>query len=56
MLLTFGICPKEYVDKKQIEMVAEKYVDVLADMGVCDETFRDAMGSCDHLDAAQVII
>ena len=42
----------EYVDKKQIEMVAEKYVDACADMGVSDETFRDSMGSCDHLDAA----
>ena len=43
---------KEYIDKKQIEMVAEKYVDASADMGVSDETFRDSMGSCDHLDAA----
>ena len=43
---------KEYVDKKQIEMVAEKYVDACADMGGSDETFRDSMGSCDHLDAA----
>ena len=42
---------KEYIDKKQIEMVAEKYVDACADMGVSDETFRDSMGSCDHLDA-----
>ena len=33
-------------------MVAEKYVDACADMGVSDETFRDSMGSCDHLDAA----
>tara|TARA_B100000927_G_scaffold169090_1_gene136274 strand:- start:181 stop:420 length:240 start_codon:yes stop_codon:yes gene_type:complete len=43
---------KEYIDKKQIETVAEKYVDACADMGVSDEIFRDSMGSCDHLDAA----
>ena len=29
---------KEYIDKKQIEVVAEKYVDLLADYGVSDET------------------
>ena len=43
---------KESIDKKQIETVAERYVDVCADYGADDVNFRDAMGSCDVLDAA----
>ena len=29
---------KEFLDKKHIDMAAEKYVDLLADYGVSDET------------------
>jgi len=30
---------KEYLDKKQIDIIAEKYVDMLADYGVDDIEF-----------------
>ena len=30
---------KEYIDKKQLEVVDEKYVDLLADYGTGDDTF-----------------
>jgi hypothetical protein len=43
---------KEYLDKKHIEMAAEKYVDLLADYGVSDITFKEAMGHDNHLDHA----
>jgi|TARA_A100001388_G_scaffold12730_1_gene8699 hypothetical protein len=43
---------KDSIDKKHIETIAEKYVDVCADFGTDDTAFRDAMGSCDFLDAA----
>ena len=44
---------KEYVDKKQIDIVAERFVDLLADYGVSDETFRDVIGVADNdLDSA----
>jgi hypothetical protein len=43
---------KEYVDKKQIELVAEKYVDLLADYGVSDETFKEVIGTDSNLDEA----
>ena len=43
---------KDSIDKKHIETIAEKYIDVCADVGTDDTAFRDAMGSCDFLDAA----
>ena len=43
---------KEYLDKKHIETVAEKYVDLCADFGTEDEAFRDALGSDHYLDKA----
>lgn len=43
---------KEYVDKKQIELVAEKFVDLLADYGVNDETFKEVIGTDATLDEA----
>jgi hypothetical protein len=43
---------KEYVDKKQVEMVAEKFVDLLADYGVSDETFKEVIGTDSVLDEA----
>lgn len=48
---TWGLF-KEYVDKKQIEIVAEKFVDMLADYGVDDETFVSSLGSSNSLDQA----
>ena len=43
---------KEYIDKKHIETVAERYVDLCADFGTEDEAFRDALGSDHDLDKA----
>lgn len=43
---------KEYLDKKQIDIVAEKYVDLMADYGVSDETFKEALGTDSLLDEA----
>lgn len=43
---------KEYVDKKQIDIVAEKFVDLLADYGVDDHVLKDALGVDADLDAA----
>ena len=43
---------KEYLDKKSIDTAAERFVDLLADYGVSDETFKDCFGNCAYLDAA----
>lgn len=43
---------KEYLDKKHIETVAEKFVDLCADLGTSDEAFREALGSDSNLDKA----
>jgi hypothetical protein len=43
---------KEYLDKKQIEIVAEKFVDLLADYGVSDETLQECLGIENNLDNA----
>lgn len=43
---------KEFFDKKQIETVASKYVDILADNGVEDHVFKSALGGDEDLDAA----
>jgi len=42
----------EYIDKKQLETVAERYVDLLADFGVPDKVFQAATGVDDILDQA----
>ena len=43
---------KDSIDKKHIETVAERYVDLCADFGTDDEAFRDALGSDNELDKA----
>jgi len=43
---------KEYVDKKNIEAVAERYVDLLADHGISDKVMESATGIDDDLDTA----
>lgn len=43
---------KEYLDKKQIDVVAEKFVDLLADYGVSDEIFKELIGTETNLDKA----
>lgn len=43
---------KEYLDKKSIEMAAERYIDLCADYGVSDEVFVSSLGHCSVLDHA----
>ena len=43
---------KEYLDKKQIDIVAEKFVDLLADYGVDDNVFKESLGVDSDLDSA----
>jgi hypothetical protein len=43
---------KEYLDKKHIESAAERFVDLMADYGVSDETFKESFGHCTYLDNA----
>ena len=43
---------KEYCDKKQIDIVAEKYIDMLADYGVSDQSFKEVLGTDTDLDSA----
>jgi hypothetical protein len=42
----------EYIDKKQLETVAERYVDLLADFGVPDKVLQAATGVDEILDQA----
>ena len=43
---------KEYLDKKHVEMASERFIDLLADYGVSDETFTDLLGTDSTLDNA----
>lgn len=43
---------KSYLDKKNIEMAAEKFVDLMADYGVDDIVFKELLGTDKHLDYA----
>lgn len=43
---------KNYIDKKNLEIAAEKYIDLLADYGVDEITLKDALGNDDYLDDA----
>jgi len=43
---------KEYLDKKTIDLVAERYIDLLADHGVSDKVIGAASGNDDALDEA----
>lgn len=43
---------KHYLDKKQVDIIAEKYVDLLADYGVDDITFKEILGNDRDLDTA----
>ena len=43
---------KENIDKKNIETIAERYVDVCADYGASDQAFQNSLGSCTYLDNA----
>jgi len=43
---------KEYLDKKHVEMAAERFVDLMADYGVSDESLKDCLGNDAQLDYA----
>ena len=44
---------KEYMDRKQpMDLIAGKFVDLLADHGVEDDDLKDALGADDDLDKA----
>ena len=43
---------KEYMDKKHVEIAAERYIDLCADYGVSDEALKDALGGDGALDYA----
>jgi hypothetical protein len=42
----------DFIDKKQLEVAAERYVDLLADYGVSDRTLQGATGVDGTLDTA----
>ena len=42
----------EYLDKKQLETVAERYIDLLADFGVPDKALQATTGVDETLDQA----
>lgn len=43
---------KEYIDRKTLDVVAERYIDLLADHGVSDKTMAGATGYDEDLDTA----
>ena len=43
---------KEYIDKKNQDIAAERFVDLLADYGIGDDVFTSALGSDVVLDSA----
>ena len=51
-LLKMGAIPKSTLDKKQLELVAERYVDLLADHGVSDKVLQSVTGIDETLDSA----
>ena len=43
---------KEYIDRKNLEVLAERYIDLLADHGISDKIMESATGFDDDLDTA----
>jgi hypothetical protein len=43
---------KEYLDKKTLETVADRYVELMADYGVTDKALAGAAGTDETLDKA----
>jgi len=43
---------KEYIDKKNMDVAVERFVDLMADYGVDDETFKSLLGTDLVLDKA----
>jgi hypothetical protein len=48
----FWLLFSDYIDKKQVEDVAERYVELLADYGVRERVLQGAIGSDPVLDQA----
>jgi len=42
----------DYIEKKQLDIVAERYIDMLADFGVPDRIFQSATGNDSIIDRA----
>ena len=42
----------DYIDKKSLETCAERFVDLLADLGVADKVLKSAIGVDEYLDQA----
>jgi hypothetical protein len=51
-IVDLWLCFKEFLDKKQIDLAAEKFIDTLADYGVDDIVLKEALGNDDYLDNA----
>jgi hypothetical protein len=47
---------REYSDKKQLSVIAEKYIELISDHGARDNDIRDALGHDDSLDEAIKIV
>lgn len=43
---------KEYTDKKSLDVLTERYIDLLADHGISDKTLEAAIGFDEDLDEA----
>jgi hypothetical protein len=43
---------REYADKKQLSVLAEKYVDILGENGVSEQNLENALGHDEDLDEA----
>lgn len=43
---------REYSDKKQLPIIAEKYVDILGENGVSEQSIENSLGHDDDLDEA----
>ena len=51
-LIELWLLFQDFLDKKQVETAAEKYIDYCLDSGVDDEVLKEALGSDDTLDKA----
>jgi hypothetical protein len=45
-----------YIDKKQLDVAAERYIEFLVDSGVADGALKDALGADKYLDHAIKLI
>ena len=43
---------KEYIDKKNVDIASERFIDLLADYGIGDDTMTAALGTDTALDQA----